>query len=333
MRHLILPFVFLLLVSISCRRDPLKVDISGVELDLQIERFEKYLFSIPPDSLEGSIGHLSEKYGNFLDRFSYVINIGQPGDLEYASYLKSFVADTMVRRVYRDVSQVFPNLENTEETVETAFRYYLYHFPGREIPQLYSYLSGYNHSLIIDRGILGVGLDKYLGKDYPYYAMLGLPGYMRQKMHPERLPIDMMYYWLSTEFPFHDSIDNVLSNMVYQGQLLYLTEAMFPGVPDSVIMGYSPEQTEWVEMNERDMYTYLVENRLLFDKSRLTVSKLVNDGPFTQFFSTESPGRTGAWLGWQIVRQYMREYPGTSLAELMSHTDYQSLFTESRYRP
>jgi len=76
-----------------------------------------------------------------------------------------------------------------------------------------------------------------------------------------------------------------------------------------------------------------VENRLLFDQSSLTISKLVNDAPFTQYFSTESPGRTGAWLGWQIVRSYMKNHSGISLSELMADTDYQQIFSRSGYHP
>ncbi|HDR88670.1 MAG TPA: hypothetical protein ENN63_03440 [Bacteroidetes bacterium] len=333
MKKIVAMILIVFVLAAACKRNRLKVDISGIELELKIDRFERVLFSIPPDSLEEELPGLSKRYGRFLDRFSTVINIGLPGDPGYSEYLRFFVTDSMVREVYRTVENTFPDLSWHEEALENAFRHYLYYFPDRDVPEVYSYISGFNHSLIIDRGILGIGLDKYLGRDAEYYPMLGLPLYMRDRMEPQRIPFDGMYYWASTEFPFRDSVNNVLCNMVYQGQLLYFTEAMFPTEHDSLIIGYSPEQVEWVKENEGAMYTYLVENRLLFDQSSLTISKLVNDAPFTQYFSTESPGRTGAWLGWQIVRSYMKNHSGISLSELMADTDYQQIFTRSGYYP
>ncbi|MGC9471250.1 MAG: hypothetical protein ACP5D1_06880 [Bacteroidales bacterium] len=333
MKKIAAMILIMFVMAAACKRNRLKVDISGIDLELKIDRFERVLFSIPPDSLEEELPGLSTRYGRFLDRFSTVINIGLPGDPGYPEYLRLFVTDSLVREVYCAVENTFPDLSWHEEVLGNAFRHYLYYFPDREVPEVFSYISGFNHSLIIDRGILGIGLDKYLGRDTEYYSMLGLPRYMRDRMEPQHIPFDCMYYWASTEFPFRDSINNVLCNMVYQGQLLYFTEAMFPTEPDSLIIGYSPAQVEWVKENEGAMYTYLVENRLLFDQSSLTISKLVNDAPFTQYFSTESPGRTGAWLGWQIVRSYMKNHSGISLSELMADTDYQQIFSRSGYHP
>ncbi len=317
----------------SCKSQRLKVDLSNVKIDLEIDRFEQALFSIPPDQVDEKIPELYDRYGRFLERFSYVINIGQPGDPGYSSYLRAFLTDTMVQDVYRRVETSFPDLTELEGTLREAFRHYHYYFPDRDIPSVYTYISGFNPSLIIDKGILGIGLDKYLGKGTDYYVRLGLPKYMRDKMHPEKIPSDCMYYWASTEFPMNDSVNNVLSNMIYEGQLLYFTRAMMPDMPDSLIMGYSPAQIRWLEDNEKDMYTYLVENKLLFDRNTLTINKLVRDAPFTQYFSTDSPGRTGSWLGWQIVRSYMDHHPEMDLPALMAERDYQALFSRSRYRP
>ena len=333
MKNTVLILIIFSLLYSGCRRDPLRVDISGIDNEVRIIRFDSLLFSLHPDSISRWLPKLSEDYGAFLERFSYVINIGSPGDPGYEDYLHRFLSDSMIREVYGRTQEVFPGLEWLEAKFSRAFRHYLYYFPGREVPQIYSYISGFNHSLIIDEGILGIGLDKYLGKSADYYQMLALPVYMKDKMHPGKIASDCMYYWASTEFPYNDSVDNVLTNMIHEGQLLYFTKAMMPREPDSLIMGYSPGQMKWVQENERAMYDYLVENKLLFDNKRLTISKLVRDAPFTQLFSTDSPGRTGSWLGWQIVRSFMQNNPEIGLPELMEETDYRKVFSGSRYRP
>jgi len=45
------------------------------------------------------------------------------------------------------------------------------------------------------------------------------------------------------------------------------------------------------------------------------------------------PGRIGQWIGWEIVKEYMKENKEVSLPELMDMGDAQRLFKESGYKP
>jgi uncharacterized protein YjaZ len=56
------------------------------------------------------------------------------------------------------------------------------------------------------------------------------------------------------------------------------------------------------------------------------------DGPFTSSFSQESPARTGAWLGWQIVKAYMKKN-NVSLKQLLDNVDSQEILEKSGYKP
>ncbi len=46
---------------------------------------------------------------------------------------------------------------------------------------------------------------------------------------------------------------------------------------------------------------------MLFSVNNSDIVKYIGEGPFTTDFNKESPARTGAWIGWQIVRKYMDE--------------------------
>ena len=48
---------------------------------------------------------------------------------------------------------------------------------------------------------------------------------------------------------------------------------------------------------------------------------------------SNSPGKVGAWLGWQIVKAYMKENPNTTLKELIAIKDGQKILTGSKYKP
>ena len=48
---------------------------------------------------------------------------------------------------------------------------------------------------------------------------------------------------------------------------------------------------------------------------------------------TEAPGRTGDYIGWQIIRAYMKRYPETSLNDLIKMNDSQMILEKSKYKP
>jgi uncharacterized protein YjaZ len=81
------------------------------------------------------------------------------------------------------------------------------------------------------------------------------------------------------------------------------------------------------------MWTYLAEHKMLFTTDRMSIKRFIDDGPYTATFSEESPARTGVWLGWQIVRSYMKKNKEMKLSDLMSNTDYQSILNQSGYQP
>jgi hypothetical protein len=194
-------------------------------------------------------------------------------------------------------------------------------------------VSRFNHRLFTVEEYIGVGLDQYLGRDCQYYDMLGTPEYMQYNMHPGKIPPDVMDVWGKAVFPYNDSIDNVLNRIIYNGLVLYFVDAMLPGTADHLKIGFSPEQMKFCRSNEKQMWTHLVEHKLLFSTDPLDIRKLTEDAPTTYYFPAESPGRAAVWLGWQIVKEYARRNPDLSVAGIVSERDYQKVLRGARYNP
>lgn len=142
-----------------------------------------------------------------------------------------------------------------------------------------------------------------------------------------------MRSWAIGEFHFNDSIDNLLNNMMYEGMLMYFTKRMLPDQPDSLIFGFSPDQMRWCQRNEKEMWSYMVEHKLLFNTDAFTIRKFVDDAPFTHNFPKESPGRAAVWIGYRIVNRYMNRNENVTLSELMEERDYQKILNQSKYNP
>lgn len=332
-------FILALLLVFSCRRGSLHVNTSGIDLEITILRLEKDLFESDRENLPATLRMISEKYGEFLSLFNRVIRIGETGSPGYQEYLGLFLSDEINNEVYEKTVETFPDLDELEKELTGAFKHYRYYFPEKEIPAVYSFVSRFNTSLIIGENILGIGLDRYLGSDCEYYRQLGLPQYVRVNMRKGKIVPDCMYAWASTEWTFEGEetrdkpSQNVLNHMIYQGKLLYFVQAMIPDAEEELIMGFSEEQMKWCRMNEQTMWTYLIEQKLLYDTNYMTINKLTQEGPFTSYFPRESPGRASVWLGLQIVKQYMGRMSDVSIKELMDDVDYQKILRLSQYNP
>jgi hypothetical protein len=328
-----LPVIIALSFS-SCRKTTYQTDISGTEMEFGIGRFERDLFGLDFDSIQDSVPFLYERYGEFFDLFNYrIINIGGARQPTYPDYLKSFLTDYLNHQVYGETMKVFPDLSELEAELSDAFKRYTVHFPGMVVPVVYTFISRFNQSIVTAEGILAIGLDNYLGTECEFYSRLGKHRYQVLNMHPGKIASDCMMGWGMTEFEYRDSVDNVLSNMIYHGKMAYFTKWMLPGEPDSLIMGFSAGQMRFCRNNEARMWEYLVENKLLFETDRMTILKFTGEGPFTRDFTHESPARAAVWLGWRIVEDYMRRSPEVSLPELMAENNYQKILTLSKYNP
>jgi len=98
-------------------------------------------------------------------------------------------------------------------------------------------------------------------------------------------------------------------------------------------MGFTDDQMKWCRNNEEQMWTHLVEEKLLFSTDPMNIRKLVEDAPYTQFYTSESPGRAAVWQGWHIIKAYVERNPRLTVPQVMAQRNYQEMLRLSRYNP
>jgi len=324
----------LLVVFAGCRNNHLKVDLSGIHTDVKMERFDRDLFGMEADTINDAIGTFYSRYNDFFDVFNvHVIQIGQASSRHYSSYLSMFINDPTNREVYEYTNEVFSSAEKIDQQLTEGFRHYLYHYPDSLPPRVIAYVSRFNQGLFTVGNFVGVGLDQYLGENCKYYEQMGTPRYLVRNKIPERIPVDVMYAYATRLYPYNDSLENVLSRMIHHGQMLYFVDAMLPAFDEQDKMGFSTDQMKWCHNNEKQMWTHLVEEKLLFSSDPLNIRKLIEDAPHTSFYTSESPGRAAVWQGWQIVRAFADRNPHLTIHQLMSQRNYQEMLRQSKYNP
>ena len=335
MKKVFLLFIPALLIGFTaCRQNRLKVDVSGINVSVKIKRLDQDLFKVTPLNEDSLLPQIKKEYGNFFNLYNYrMIRLGNPEDIQYPDYLQKFLTDPMIQKAKAAVDSAYPDLSGLEGQLAEAFRHYKYYFPDKAVPKVYTCISGFNQSVVMAQGILGISLDNYLGADNTFYKELALPEYRRENMRPRMIAPDAMRGWAMSEYPENLNGSKLIQHMIYQGKLMYFVDAMFPGMEDSLKIGYPAKKLEWCKKNEGAMWTYLVGHKLLFSTEHLEVLHYINPAPYTSSFTSESPGRTGVWLGWQIVRKYMRKNKEVSLEALMKDTNYSEILNRSGYNP
>lgn len=335
-RRINIAVVFFIIVSIvmsSCNRNKHKINTSNINIELKFNHLDADLLKLKKEDLELSVPFLKQKYGDFFDIFTYqMIAIGGVDQENFNDLLFSFISDTLIMELKLDVAEKIDTLSLKDDIIE-AFKHYSYYFPQKQLPFIYTCISGFNQSIVTSDNLIGVSLDKYLDSKSEYYQKLAIPDYKRRNMHPGKITSDLMYAWAITEWPKEDNGNNLLSYMIYEGKMLYFLDAMLPSLHDSLKFGVTKNQLKFCENNEFKMWTFLAEQKLLYSTDRMSIKRFIDDGPYTSPFTNHSPGRTGSWLGWQIVRSYMQNNPDVKLSDLMDDINFQMILNKSGYKP
>ena len=325
-------FTFTTILFTSCGENKLDIDISNIKLKLEVKRLDKDLLANYPNSPDVEL--LKTKYGNFFDLYNQaVIAVGSADNENYKNLIIQFNEYCVTNKLNEKTDSIFADFDKLVYELINSFKRFKYYFPAKQTPNIYTYLSAFNQSVVSDENIIGIGLDKYLGSNCVFYKQLGWDKYKVRRMTKEMIPVDCMRALAIMEFPYKDSVDNLLNQIVYEGKIQYFLDAMLPTISDTLKHAYTNSQMEWANYNEDKMWAYIVDNELLFSNDQLLIRKFIGDAPFTAVFHNNSAPRAGAFLGWKIVHKYMDENENISLKQLMENADYQGILNSASYRP
>lgn len=318
----------------ECKQDNrLNIELEANQPELVWNRLDSSMFSSNEPSIEAINTWRSGSAGFFPIYLNRILKLPVTNDTVLSQSIKDFVTDADLVAIHRDTKQTFAHLSSTQALLNEGFAHYHHYFPNKKIPIITTFISGFNLTIASTDSVLGIGLDMYLGKDYKFYHELSFPNYKTARMQAAYIPYDAMKGWGQTEFEPKEELQDFLSNMVFNGKVLYFLDAMFPNGADSLKIGYTQTQLEFCKKNEPKIWAAFIEQKVLFSSVYREYSKYLSDGPTTNGFPRETPGMIGTFIGWQIVRKYMNENPSVTLPQLMQEMDANKILTKSKYKP
>jgi gliding motility-associated lipoprotein GldB len=286
-------------------------------MDVEIIRFDKEFAKASPSNL--SI--LKEKYPIFF-----------PTQYNDSIWLQK-IEDSLQIQLNEEVIKKFPTEEKLETELRSIFQHIKYYFPQFVTPTVVTTTSDvdYQNKIILSDSLLIIAVDTYLGSEHYFYA--GIKKYIAQNLKESQLGPDIAAAY-AQRLILKPQQRSLLAQIVFYGKELYLKDLLLPNSSDSEKIGYTEGQLNWAKENESEMWRYFVEKEILFSTNTKLQAQFINPAPFSKFYleiDNESPGMVGRFVGWQIVRSYMKNNEA-SVQELMSK-NAEALFNESKYKP
>jgi hypothetical protein len=329
-------FVVLMFASCSKHKD---VNVSHIELDVRVKRFDRDFFENRNDSLHVFTAMMNTKYPLFFELYNNMIaGLGSSNTSAYYWQYQDFINHRTTELTVKAVNDVFnqATVDRLNKQLTDAFKHVLYYFPKYTVPEVIMFVSGFRtdfiQRMVMDSAILAIEMDKYLGRNHEIYQRLGVYRYLMKNCYVEKIPSDCMYAVAMAGYPFNDQPGYLKHHMVHQGKLYYYVRQMIPEAHDTVVFGYTTDELEFCFHNEQAVWTYLIEHELLHKTDRQTIMRYMEEAPYTKDFRQSSPGKLLHWMGARIVDSYMQKNE-LSLNELMNEKDYDKIIRLSRYDP
>ncbi|GAB2695136.1 hypothetical protein GCM10027037_18510 [Mucilaginibacter koreensis] len=333
-------YLFLLtaLALQACNRHA-KVDVSHIPVNVTIQRFDHDFAQLQNPPVGPKAQNLQRKYGVFYTDFiSHILQAGSPRDTSYFKTLHDVFNSQAYQDLKHEVDSVYPNMDKQNAELTDAFRHIRYYFPKQSLPKVYAYFSGFQAQTSIGDGYFAIGLDLFLGAKSKFYPALieAYPHYISRRFTPDNIaPRTVETIVRENIFPEPDADKSLLSRMVYNGKVMYIMDQLLPDAPDSLKIGYTPQQLDWAQKFEGDTWAYFLEENLLYETDYNRIQKYLSEAPFTPGLGehNDSAPKLAIFTGWQMVKQYMERHPDTTLPQLMAMDDAQAILNQSKYRP
>jgi gliding motility-associated lipoprotein GldB len=315
-KHISLILLLLTVISCGSKHENL-IDVSKINIDFSIDRFDVDFYS----TTENSLDQTKEKYPFFF-------STNEPD-----SVWVNKINNKDEKELFSETQKIYNDISFLNDDLEQLFKHIKYYNPKFKTPKVITLLSNidYKNRIVYTKDYLLISLDVYLGAEHKFYS--DYPNYIKQNFNKNHLIVDVANAIIVNEIKSSND-RTFVGKMVKEGLKLYLLDSFIPKANDANKIGYTEEKHAWAINNEEQVWKYFIENKLLFSTDTKLNKRFIDLGPFSKFYRAEdnlSPGSIGAWMGWQIVRSYMK-HNDVSLQKLLEKST-EEIYKNSKYKP
>ena len=173
----ILALCVLVSVLNSCKKETdfnLKVDVSNIDVNLSVDRFDVDFYTIKPNEFTNT----KKKYPFLFPQ--------QPD-----SIWVNKINNSDERELYNETQKVYKNIDGLISDLTLLFKHLKYYNPKFKSPRVITMLTDidYDNRIVYADSLLLVSLDAYLGKEHEFYN--DYPKYVKQNNEKDHIIVDV----------------------------------------------------------------------------------------------------------------------------------------------
>jgi len=323
MREILL--IISLILFISCSGDGCRESIDPKKITLETDRLEQKLFMAKSSQ---EVSDLLRKYPEFSNYFLHADQY--PSDSMLANRIFNLMQNESIDTLYRESLDAFSEMGDIVLEIEESLGRLTSYYPQTQVPKIQTVVTGLYNDLFVSNEFIIIGMDFFIGRDATYKPRQ-IPNYILRRYDTEHLPASIMQF-ISSQYIRTSSGETMLAEMIDYGKSYYLLSKILPCTLESTLIGYTQEEWSDIFDNDEIIWANFIENKLLFETNHQVKQKFLGERPKVYEIGDKCPGRIGRWVGWQIVKAYVKK-TGVSVTELMSETDVDKIFRISQYKP
>ena len=130
-----------------------------------------------------------------------VLQLGLVDEPDINTRFLYFFQDSTLQTLMLDVEDQYHDVSDLNKDLTQAFKRLVKMVPGLTVPHIYTQISSLDQSVVGGDSMLGISLDKYLGRDYPIYLKYGYSEQQRRMMTRQYIVPDCLGFYLLGHFP------------------------------------------------------------------------------------------------------------------------------------
>ncbi len=169
----------------------------------------------------------------------------------------------------------------------------------------------FQYQTALTSSTLWLGLDMFMNEGYRYYPSVDhLYQYQRRRTAPSYLPVavarTLAEDWVNENITNPSENGNTLiDQIIREGKTLACMRWLLPEIHDTLLLGYSASQWNWIKSNQVEVWRDLVSQDLLFSGDPSTLSRYLSDGPFSSGYPEQSPPALGLFIGDAVIQKWI----------------------------
>lgn len=330
-----------IIIAFSACNNTKEPNVSNVHVKLKTQRLDRDMAAIDTNAISRDLADLKKKYPYFLDfyldtlmGFQVTGNYSEAND-GIVKGVRIFLTYPDFRGLFDTIAKHYPDTKDIDAELKKGFQYLKYYYPAYPIPEIIYLNSNLNNyaAFTYDTLAVGIGLDMYLGEQYPFYRSVEMPDYVITRCRKEYIPVNAFKAIYTSMHPFVTDGRTLLDMMIQKGKEQYFLGKTLPFVEEHIRFGYGREQLKWCETSEAAIYNFFIDKQLLYSTNLQQVMRYITDGPNSAGMPPESPGSIGTWIGYRIVQEYVKKQENMTMQQLFATNDAQQILQQSKYKP